>query len=139
MPERVQLRRAKGQPMKPPFAHHALSLETTMTDTAPTPTDDDLAFWAVVEIMGHRTRAGRLSDHQIGGATLLRIDHPTDDRFELYNATAIFAIRPCTRDVAARAAQSWPAPAPELPMLPVAAGGTYIDDDDVELYDDDVF
>lgn len=33
---------------------------------------------AVVEIMGRRTRAGLISDATIGGATLLRIEHPSE-------------------------------------------------------------
>jgi hypothetical protein len=33
--------------------------------------------YAVVEIMGRRTRAGMVSDATLGGATLLRIEHPT--------------------------------------------------------------
>ena len=109
-----------------------------MTDTATPPTHVDTAFWAVVEIMGHRTRAGRLSDHQLGGATFLRIDHPAEDgRFELYNASSIFGIRPCDRATAERVAgNTWPAPLPDMPILPSAAHG-YVDGDDDDLYVDD--
>lgn len=36
-----------------------------------------MTLFAVVELMGHRTRAGAISDATMGGATLLRIEHPT--------------------------------------------------------------
>lgn len=71
-------------------------------------------MFAIVEIMGHRVRAGMISDCAIGGATLLRIEHPTraaafdnnEPETEYYAPAAIFAIRPCSQDEAERVAAS---------------------------------
>lgn len=80
-------------------------------------------MFGLVEIMGHRTRAGMLDDVTIGGATMLRIQHPkltdhTGDEplAEFYSPAAIFAIRPCSFEEAVAAANScWnPRPARDL-------------------------
>jgi hypothetical protein len=76
-----------------------------------------MTLYATVEIMGRRTRAGVISDAQIGGATLLRIEHPSRANFsgaepltEYYAPQAIFAIRPCSQEEAEKvAAWAWPA------------------------------
>lgn len=80
-------------------------------------------MYAVVELMGHRTRAGMVSDAQMGGATLLRIEHPTardhtgeEPLTEYYAPSAIFSIRPCSQEEADRAAQYW-RPTVEVPAL----------------------
>lgn len=104
-------------------------------------------MYAVVELMGHRTRAGMVSDAQMGGATLLRIEHPSradhsgsEPLTEYYAPSALFSIRPCSQEEAERvAAWSWPDPdrkaigpalAPEL--------DEYVDAD-VEDDDEDLF
>ena len=77
--------------------------------------DDAGGLWAVVEVMGRRTRAGLISDAQLGGATLLRIEHPSavdhtgaEPLTEYYAPAAIFAIRPCSReDAETVAAWAW--------------------------------
>jgi hypothetical protein len=92
-------------------------------------------LWAIVEIMGRRTRAGMISDAQLGGATLLRIEHPTvadhggeDPLTEYYAPAAVFAIRPCSHaDAVAVAAWAWPGPRSLKPEL---APVFDIDDDD---------
>jgi hypothetical protein len=63
--------------------------------------------WAIVEIMGHKVRAGSIADAHIGGATLLRIQHPsvadhdkTGPLTECYGPAALFSVRPCSRDEA---------------------------------------
>lgn len=75
--------------------------------------------WAIVELLGHKTLAGRVSEQPIAGASLLRIDvpeTPEDTRWsQVYAATAaytklvgvgsIYAITPCTEEVARRAAR----------------------------------
>lgn len=100
------------------------------------PPEPGYGLWAVVEIMGHRIRAGLLSDATIGGATLLRIAHPSradhtggEPLCEYYAPTAIFAIRPCSRDDAEKvAAHAWPAPiAARAELAPVFQD--FIDDD----------
>lgn len=93
------------------------------------PECSDLNLYAVVEIMGHRTRAGIVSDAQMGGATFLRIEHPEDSSMvELYGAQAIFGIRPCNRDEAIRVnAYSWRTEAERTLKALASVGGS--DDD----------
>lgn len=105
-----------------------------MTDTNP-----DINLYAVVELMGHRTRAGIVSDAQMGGATLLRIEHPTPadgepPAVEYYAPAAIFSIRPCTREETEKVvAWAWRTAVPTTPELaPVFA--EVIDHED---FDDD--
>lgn len=101
----------------------------------------DTGLWAVVEIMGHRTRAGLISDTQIGGATLLRIEHPTrtdhtgqEPLCEYYAATALFAIRPCSREEAEKtAAWCWTAIGEQRAL---GAGFNDLIDDDQDDEDD---
>lgn len=60
--------------------------------------------WAIVEIMGHQTYAGRVSEETIGGQALVRIDIPaTDDQEEftkLFGGAAIYCITPTTEAIA---------------------------------------
>ena len=72
----------------------------------------DPVGWAVVELMGHRRLAGWVSEQQIAGATLLRIDIPGSETLDesgpwsatqFYAAAAIYSITPTTADVAIRA------------------------------------
>lgn len=91
----------------------------------------DLNLYAVVEIMGHRTRPGIVSDAQMGGATFLRIEHPTEPAMvELYGAQAIFGIRPCDRDEAIRLARfHWKTEA-DRTLRALASIGDYDDEED---------
>jgi len=60
--------------------------------------------WAYVEIMGHRSHYGRISEVHKYGAALLHVEVPTADPgvFETheYNGSAIFAMHPCTEQQA---------------------------------------
>lgn len=107
-----------------------------------TTTDEPGALFALVEIMGHRVRPGAISDAVIGGASMLRVEHPTavDDSgqpvVEYYAPAALFSVKPCTRAVA-EAACVWQWRTSEVVRaLPSAADGLidddYDDDDDVE-------
>jgi hypothetical protein len=85
----------------------------------------------IVEIMGHRTRAGHLTDATIGGATMLRIEHPTDPELvEYYTPAALFAIRPCSLEQAVAAASWWARVEP--PRELTAFDEFVLDDDDDE-------
>jgi len=79
------------------------------------------AGWAVVELMGHRRLAGRVSEATIAGAPFLRLDVPSDPPVtQFYAAAAIYAITPTTEDLAREfAARNRPAPvhAFELPRV----------------------
>lgn len=94
-------------------------------------------MFAVVEIMGHRTRAGVVSDAQLGGATLLRIEHPSvaghdgEPLAEYYAPSAIFAIHPCSPEDAKKAAEMyWRKPFTEPPALSPALDELVIDDEE---------
>jgi hypothetical protein len=59
--------------------------------------------WAVVELMGHRERPGRVSEVEMYGGKLLRIDIPGEDGVEVtefYGVTSIYALRPTSEEVA---------------------------------------
>lgn len=102
------------------------------------PLPEPAALYAVVEIMGRRTRAGVISDATIGGAQLLRIEHPTaaahggeEPLTEYYAPQAIFAIRPCSREEAEQVA-GWAWRAGQGPAALAPAFSDLVDD-----YDDD--
>jgi len=59
--------------------------------------------WALVELMGHRQRAGFVKDVEMFGGKLLRIDIPVAPDAtvtEFYGCSAIYALRPCSEEVA---------------------------------------
>jgi hypothetical protein len=84
--------------------------------------------WAIVELMGHRRLAGRVSEEQIAGAAFLRLDIPDPDALDeigdatqFYAPGAVYAITPTSEDTARAAAAAWrPEPVRrwELPALP---------------------
>lgn len=86
--------------------------------------------WTVCELMGHRKRAGLVTEVQRFGATLMRIDIYLDgdkpERTEFYSGSAIFALHPCTKEfavsVAKQTAYQW------QPEQPRALLGTGTDD-----------
>lgn len=61
----------------------------------------------MLELMGHRRRAGMVEEVDIAGGKLLRIDIPNDggDITEFYGAGAIYALRPVSEEIARRAAK----------------------------------
>lgn len=66
-------------------------------------TEQALSTWAIVELMGHRTRPGFASEVEIAGGKMLRIDVPVSDTesiTEFYGVPAIYSIRPTTEDIA---------------------------------------
>jgi hypothetical protein len=110
-------------------------MSETNADTAP-------AFegWAILEIMGHRTRPGFVREVEIAGGKMLRVDIPTvdGDITEFYTAQSIYALRPCSEEIARNAAQDrWGAM--RKPVRPVdyreegpASIGHDTDDDDFD-------
>lgn len=75
-----------------------------MSDTTPLPEE-----WGRVEIFGHRSHIGRLSEVERFGTKMLRIDAPTTDPevFETfyYGGGSVFSIAPMTEE----AARAWAA------------------------------
>jgi hypothetical protein len=107
--------------------------------------------WAIVELFGHNTIAGMVSEQSIGGASFVRVDVPQiDDQHpaftKLYGAAAIYAMTPVTEEHARAAAhhirvrpvQVYILPdreaSPARPQLATAAPADDFDDDD---WDDD--
>ncbi|HEU4958969.1 MAG TPA: hypothetical protein VFT56_01060 [Sphingomonas sp.] len=59
--------------------------------------------WAILELMGHRRRAGFVEEVEIAGGKLLRVDiHGDDDQVvtEFYGCSSIFSLRPVAEEIA---------------------------------------
>jgi hypothetical protein len=110
--------------------------------------------WAIVEIMGHKRFAGRVTEQAIGGASFVRIDVPdielkTGDVLpaftKLFGAASVYCISPTTKEAALAFAESIRAESFhrfELPRLtsntrPASTVGT--DAFDLDEPDDDEF
>jgi hypothetical protein len=76
------------------------------------------ATWAIVELMGHRQRAGMVREVEMFGGKLLRIDIPSDggDVTEFYSVASIYALRPCSEEVARDACKGFCDPRPVRPV-----------------------
>ena len=84
--------------------------------------DTKTDFWAIVEVMGHRRFAGRVTEQVIGGQSFVRIDVPEcgPDRppfSKLFGSGAIYCISPVTEDLAkAAASRAYEAPVSEYDL-----------------------
>jgi hypothetical protein len=59
--------------------------------------------WAILELMGHRRLAGKVSEAAIGGGAFIRIDMPMRDgsmSTQFYSPGSIYCITPTTEDIA---------------------------------------
>lgn len=63
--------------------------------------------WAVLELMGHRRLGGLVSEAELAGAKLIRIDVPGRDAAgapnmttQFYSPTALYCLTPTTEEVA---------------------------------------
>jgi hypothetical protein len=101
--------------------------------------DEKVSGWAILELMGHRRLIGFLSEQEIAGRALLRIDVLTEPPVtQFYGADAVYCITPVTEEMARRAAklnrvmpiQRWELPAPPPDGEPVEA--EIIDDHDCQ-------
>ena len=76
--------------------------------------------WAIIELMGHRKLAGKVSEYSIGGAAFIRVDIP-GSATQLYNPSAVYCITPTTEEIARQVAanhmpepvQRWELPEPK--------------------------
>ena len=86
--------------------------------------------WVILELMGHRKLAGKVTEQTIGASTFIRIDVPGGVNqpgvTQFYNPSAVYCITPTTSDIAERFARD-NAPVPvsrwELPEQPRIADG----------------
>lgn len=66
--------------------------------------ENKFEVFAIVELFGHQKLAGKVSEHNVGSATFIRIDVPEtkgQPKFtRLVNPSAIYAINPTTEEVA---------------------------------------
>lgn len=72
-------------------------------------TTEKFECWCVVEIFGHQTYAGYVTERTIGGAALIQVDVPQVDEqhpafTKLFGSAAIYAITPTTEAHAREAA-----------------------------------
>ena len=97
--------------------------------------------WAILELMGHRRLAGKVSEQVIAGQGFIRIDIPNGEKMttQFYGPGSVYALTPVAEDVARRLAASinaapinpWEFPRKELP------GGSEEDDDRPEGWNGD--
>ncbi|MGI5288061.1 hypothetical protein ACQEVF_32615 [Nonomuraea polychroma] len=81
--------------------------------------------WVILELMGHRRLAGRVTEVTIAGGAFLRIDIPRgDDRppmTQYYAPGSVYALTPTTEALARRAAALFrPAPVSRWELASVA-------------------
>lgn len=102
-------------------------------------TKESFEGWAVLELMGHRKMAGRVSEAVVGGASLLRIDVPGPEgavATQFYSPSALYCLTPTTEEVArAFAARNQPAPVSRW-ELPAQASRAEPVDAEMDPYDD---
>lgn len=103
--------------------------------------------WGIVEVMGHKRFAGHITEQQIAGAALVRVDVPevTNRRGEtvpeyskLVGVGSVYCITPTTEEIARKAARELanydadplPVYIPEERQLPPSTSSFDDDDDD---------
>jgi hypothetical protein len=108
-----------------------------------TATVEKFEEWAVVEIMGHKRFAGKVTEQAMGGASFVRIDVPeitleTGDVLpaftKLFGAASIYCISPCTEVTARLFAASIRAEGFSRYEVPkIEARRSFMDDDDPDF------
>lgn len=75
--------------------------------------------WAIVELMGHRVRAGQVREVELAGGKMLRVDVHCEDGVvltEYYSTAAIYALRPCSEEIARAEMKGYADPRPVRPV-----------------------
>ncbi len=99
--------------------------------------DNKFDEWAILELMGHRRLAGKVSESAIGGGAFIRIDMPMKDgktSTQFYSPGSIYCITPTTEEIArevALASQPEPVSKWEFPQIEQRVVG--VDDDELIL------
>ena len=92
--------------MKVIIFKHATGEREEITMSNNTEQDEQTRFegWAIVELMGHNTIAGYVSEQSIAGVAMLRVDVPATDSqpafTKFYSGSAIYGITPTTEQIA---------------------------------------
>lgn len=95
--------------------------------------------WAILELMGHVRLAGLVSEEQLFGAAIGRVDIPQRDGSlvtQYFGGSSIYRLTPTTEEIArAVAAKSTPAPVQKWDMdlsvlLPPVVEGDFSDEID---------
>lgn len=107
-------------------------------------TEQSKAFegWAIVELFGHNTVAGYMTEQSIGGGAFIRIDvpavnedHPAFTKF--YGDKAVYAITPVSEEVAKAAIQRLQVRPVSSYVLPVPSSNRQLVDSHAQLDDED--
>lgn len=63
--------------------------------------------WAIVELMGHRKLAGYVREVTLAGASMLRLDVPSDPPVtQYYGASSLYCLTPTSEEIATRLAKA---------------------------------
>ena len=102
--------------------------------------EDRFDVWAIVEMLGHKILAGRVTEHVVAGQAFIRVDVPETPQeaafSKLLGPGSIYAISPCSQELArAAAARLHAEPIPvyipkALPAGPQLATEAELEDDD---------
>ena len=100
--------------------------------------------WAILELMGHRRLAGYVTEQEIAGAGMLRIDVPGEGdevhATQFYSPSSLYCLTPVAEEVArGLARRTKPAPVQrwELPAAPEGPRVVAEEDDDPMPYPDE--
>lgn len=109
-------------------------------------TDEAFEGWALLELMGHRTRPGYVKEVEMAGGKMLRVDIPAGDDTvtEFYGVSAVYSLRPATeeivRDVAGKSYGADPRPIRPVDYRPSTqiahddgGSGSAADDEELEF------
>lgn len=112
-----------------------------MSEEKELPIKADFDSWAIVELMGHVKVAGHVTEAEVFGAKMGKIDIPNSEggfTTQYFSGGSVYRLTPCTEEIAravARSNQPAPVYAWELPKM-LTAAEMHIGDDD-EDYDED--
>jgi hypothetical protein len=103
---------------------------------APEATKQTFEKWAVVEVMGHLQLAGKVSEENLFGTVLMRVDVPDETQADgfytrYFGGSSIYSLTPCTEEVArAVAAQRTRKPDFAVGLPRQLASGPIVEADD---------
>jgi len=103
-------------------------------------TNDNFGMWAIVELMGHVKLAGFVTEEELFGGKIGRIDIPTEEGkgiTQYFGGHTVYRITPVSEETARMyAARNQPRPVYVYELKQLPAPG-YRDDYDDDDYDDD--